>query len=230
MTLASCGGAAPRIAVEAVLARSGAGPTEVAEGTQSLLQYSFAEAHSSRDDGQEYITLPKVAALFGKKKFNVSPLNAEIQTDVETLRMLGTGSSSGSHLGLARRMEAFFSNISSRLERGETFDSYVPMLEMICRAYNPGWLVMARWHSERGTSEDFDAAKSEILDTSRTIQWVGNLRRLGACLAERATRLETFTENCMLSSSGRNLTLCRFMMFPARRIISIGYFETMMSK
>ena len=33
---------------------------------------------------------------------------------------------------------------------------------MICRAYNPGWLLMARWHIESGTQVNYEKAKEEL--------------------------------------------------------------------
>lgn len=162
MTLAAWNSAVPRLALEAVLLRSIPERREVEKGIESLLHYSLAEAYFAPADNQEFIRLPLVASVFGKKKLHVSPFNSAIHADVETLQMLGPSRSDDIQLGLAKRLESFIENISRRIERGESFESYAPILEMICRTYNPGWLVMARWHMERGTGADFEKAKIEL--------------------------------------------------------------------
>lgn len=162
MTLASWNSAVPRLALEAVLLRSITERQEVEKGIESLLHYSLAEVQAAPADRQEFISVPLVARVFGKKKLHVSPFKAAVQADAETLQMLGPSRSSDIHLGLATRLEKFIANISRRIEGGESFESYAPMLEMICRAYNPGWLLMARWQMERGTTDGYENAKVEL--------------------------------------------------------------------
>ena len=89
LTLAGWNSQVPRIALEAVLFRSTEERHEVEKGIESLLQFAMAESQGAAADGQELVSLPLVASVFGKKKLNVSPSKASIQTDVEILRMLG---------------------------------------------------------------------------------------------------------------------------------------------
>lgn len=162
MTLAAWSSSIPRLALEAVLIRSILERQEVENGIESLLQFSMAEMHVSPSDKQNFISLPLVASVFGKRKLNISPFKAAIQSDVEILRMLGPSRPDDIHLGLAKRLGKFISNIAKRVESGESYESYSPILEMICRAYNPGWLLMARWHMETGKSIDLAKAKEEL--------------------------------------------------------------------
>lgn len=159
LTLSAWNSSVPRVALEAVLLRSTSERLEVEKGVESILQFSMAESRTAVTDGQEFISLPLVAAVFGKKKLNVSPFNTAIQSDVEILQMLGPTRRSDIHLGLAKRVENFITNISRRIERGESFDDYSSILDMICRAYHPGWLLLARWHIETGTDGGFEKAK-----------------------------------------------------------------------
>jgi len=159
LTLSAWNSSVPRVALEAVLLRSTLERLEVEKGVESILQFSMAESRTAATDAQEFISLPLVAAVFGKKKLNVSPFKAAIQADVEILQMLGPAKQSDIHLGLAKRVENFIANISRRIEKGESFDEYASILEMICRAYYPGWLLLARWHVETGTVGGFEKAK-----------------------------------------------------------------------
>jgi len=162
LTLSAWNSPVPRLALEAVLFRSTEERQEIEKGIESLLQYSMAEIHVAPSDKQEFISLPLVASVFGKKKLNISPSKAAIQADVEILQMLGPSRRDDVHLGLARRLENFIGNISRRIEAGATYESFAPVLEAICRAYNPGWLLLARWHMEVRSPKGYDRAKDEL--------------------------------------------------------------------
>jgi hypothetical protein len=161
LTLAAWNSPIPRVALEAVLQRSTNERTELQEGIDSLLQFSMAQTDVAADQ-QEFVSLPLAAGIFGKKKLNVSPAKVAIQADIEILQMLGTTRRDNLHLGLQRRLENFLSNISYRLEKGAAFENFQPVIEMICRHYNPGWLVLARWWAETDTSVGFEEAKKAV--------------------------------------------------------------------
>jgi hypothetical protein len=162
LTLSAWNSPVPRLALEAVLFRSTDERNEVEKGIEALLQYSIAEVHVAPSDKQEFISLPLVASVFGKKKLNISPSKSSIQSDVEILQMLGPSRCDDVHLGLARRLESFIGNISKRIDTGAAYESFAPVLEAICRAYNPGWLLLARWHMELRSPEGFACAKEEL--------------------------------------------------------------------
>jgi len=162
LTLSAWNSPVPRLALEAVLIRSTYERKQVEKGIEALLQYSIAEVHVAPTDKQEFISLPLVASVFGKKKLNISPSKAAIQSDVEILQMLGPSRCDDLHLGLERKLECFIANISKRIEAGIPYDSFAPVLEMICRAYNPGWLLLARWHMEQRSPDGFGRAKEEL--------------------------------------------------------------------
>lgn len=162
LTLSAWNSPVPKLVFQAVLYRSTDERNEVEKGVESLLQFSMAEVHIAPVDRQEFISLPLVASVFGKKKLNVSPLKADVQSDVEILQMLGPSRRDDIHLGLAKRLERFLSEASRRIEKGASFETFAPILEMICRAYNPGWLLLARWHMESWTAEGYERAKEEL--------------------------------------------------------------------
>ncbi|MFO0897300.1 MAG: NB-ARC domain-containing protein [Pirellulales bacterium] len=162
LTLSAWNSPVPRLALEAVLFRSTQERHEVEKGIETLLQFSMAEAHVATADDQEFVSLPLVAAVFGKKKLNISPSRAAIQADAEFLQMLGPSRHDDVHLSLAKRLESFIANISRRIEKGASYESFAPVLEAICRAYNPGWLLLARWHMEERTAQGYTRAKEEL--------------------------------------------------------------------
>jgi len=162
LTLSAWNSPVPRLALEAVLFRSTEERQEVERGIESLLQYSMAQIHVAPSDKQEFISLPLVASVFGKKKLNISPSRVAIQADVEILQMFGPSRRGDVHLGLARRLESFIGNISRRIDAGDTYEAFAPVLEAICHAYNPGWLLLARWQMEKRSPQGYALAKDEL--------------------------------------------------------------------
>ena len=161
MTLAAWNSAVPRVAIEAVLQKSGGDISEVEHAVDLLLQYSLAERQKSVE-GLDFIALPLVALIFGRKKLNVSPLQATIKSDAELLQMLGTVNRGEVHFSLAKRIDYFLGSIARQIEKGETFDKYAPIVEMIGRHFPPAWLSLARLHMEEETPEGYEKAKVEL--------------------------------------------------------------------
>jgi tetratricopeptide (TPR) repeat protein len=101
-----------------------------------------------------------VASEFGKKKLNISPSRSSVQVDVEILQLFGPSRRDDVHLGLAKKLEGFIANISKKIETDASYEhASTPILEAICRAYNPGWILLARWHMENGK---YVQAKEEL--------------------------------------------------------------------
>lgn len=162
LTLSAWNSSVPRIALEAVMLRSIPERSEIEKGIDSLIQFSMVESHIASTDKQEFISLPVVSAAFGQKKLNISPFKAAIQADVEVLQMLGPSRRDDIHLGLARKFETFVARVSRRIDGGESIDRYLPIMEMICRAYVPAWLSLAKLHMESGEKNSLDSAKEAI--------------------------------------------------------------------
>ncbi len=162
MTLAAWNSAVPRVALEAVLIRSTEERAEVERGIESLLHYSLAETRITTSDNQEFISLPLAASEFGKRQLRTHILKSAIQADVQILQMFSPNTISNVNLNLRKGLERFMRNVSARIEKGEEFAHYEPILDMVCRAYTPGWLLLARWHLEGDTDEETEKAISEI--------------------------------------------------------------------
>ena len=162
MTLAAWNSAVPRIALEAVLIRSTEERAEVEKGIESLLYYSLAETRTTSADNQEFISLPLAANEFGKKQLQTNVLKSAIQADAQILQMFTPNTISDVNLNLSVGLERFIRNVSNQIEKGEEFADYEQILHMVCRAYNPGWLLLARWRLERNTERYFQEAIENI--------------------------------------------------------------------
>ena len=162
MTLAAWNSAVPRVALEAVLFRSTNELIEVERGIESLLHYSLAEEWIAEPDQQAFIGLPFAANTFGKSKLQIDFQRPAIETDVQILRMFGPSSTTNMTLNMGRGLRNFIRSVSDRIDRGESFTDYEPILNMVCRAYNLGWLELAEWRLERDDDSDLDDAISNI--------------------------------------------------------------------
>lgn len=161
LTLSSWNSPVPRLALEAVLFRSTQERNEVEKGIESLLLYSMAEVQLSSDK-QEFMSLPMVTSVFGKKKLNIHPSKPSIQSDVEILQMLGPARRDDMKLSLANKLGRFIGEIARRIEEGAEYGEFEPVLEAICRSYNYGWFLIGRWHVEQRTLDGYSLAKDEL--------------------------------------------------------------------
>jgi len=161
MTLSAWNSAVPRVALEAVLQKSTGEIAEVECAIDILLQYSLVERKRSVD-GMDFIELPLVSLMFGRRKLNVSPFLAAIKADAELLQMLGTVNRGEVYFSLAKRIEYFLGSIARRIEKGDTFDRYAPIIEMIGLHFPPAWLSLARLNMEEETKEGYEKAKMEL--------------------------------------------------------------------
>ena len=162
MTLAAWNSAVPKVALEAVLIRSTNERLEVERGIESLLHYSLAEEWLAEPDQQAFIGLPFAANTFGKSKLQIDFQRPAIETDVQILRMFGPSSTANMSLNMGRGLRNFIRSVSDRIDEGESFADYEPILNMVCRAYNLGWLQLAEWRLERGDESDLHHAISNV--------------------------------------------------------------------
>lgn len=149
LTLAAWNSTVPRIAVEAVLLRSADERVDVSGAIDRLRQYSLVEVLEAPDH-QGFLSLPLAAAIYGKKKLNVSPLRSAVQADVELLQLFGPTKRLEIGSGFRKRMENLIENLAKIVDRGGRLDDYMPVLSMLCENYNDGWLILAGWLLEAG--------------------------------------------------------------------------------
>lgn len=162
LTLSAWNSSVPRLVLEAVLFQSTSERSEVEKGIELLVQYSMAEIDRSPLDQQEFIRLPLVASIFGKKKFKVSPSKTAIQADVQILQMLGPSRANDFTNGLSQLIYKFVQNIAKAVDANKPFEAFSPVLEVICRAYNPGWLLLGKLHMEERTFAGYKRAENVL--------------------------------------------------------------------
>ncbi len=160
LTLCAWRSTVPFLAVEAVLLRPTNERMDVTNAVEDLSRSSFVEIITSSEDGELFLTVPLVAAEFGKRKLATSPMRSAIESDLQLLHAFGATQQSDIKRGIPPRIDRLFRYIAERITQGkDTLQNYLPILEFIARRYSPAWLLLARLFQE---SNELEKAKETL--------------------------------------------------------------------
>jgi hypothetical protein len=158
LTLSGWRSLVPQLAVEAVLRRHGNAGGDPEAGVDQLIRMSLIE-RTSAGDGTDFLEVPLTAALFGRRKLEVSPIRTVIENDIRFLQDIGATNTTGLKGGIGPRVEAFFKKAARRIsEKSTTFDEMRPVLEFLARGYAPAWLMLSELERELGDGNSIDRA------------------------------------------------------------------------
>jgi len=108
LTLCGWRSAVPSLVLEAViLHRESEDIFDVSKAVEELQQSSLIELTESNEGSEPLLSVPLVAALFGRGKFETSPLNAQLRADVELLQYLGASQRTDVRRGVGSRIRRF---------------------------------------------------------------------------------------------------------------------------
>jgi hypothetical protein len=179
LTLCGWRSTVPLIVLEAVILHTHTEePFDVAKAVEELHQSSLIEITESEADHQAFLSVPLVAALFGKGKFETSPLNAQMRADTELLQHLGGAQRTDVRHGVAPRATRLIRSIA-RDAKG--IEHYRPMLEFIARRDPRIWLELAKFYEEAEDTASAKEALRHYLEQTPKEQWLealGDLARL----------------------------------------------------
>lgn len=158
LTLSGWRSLVPQLAVEAVLLRHGEAGGDPEEGVDQLVRMSLIERITANDES-DFLEVPLTAAIFGKKKLEVSPIRAIIENDIRFLQDIGATVASGLKDGIRPRVESFFRKTARSIAAGKTKLVEVrPILEFLARGYPPAWLLLSELEQEVEGHEAIDNA------------------------------------------------------------------------
>ena len=153
LTLCGWRSLVPQLAIEAVLLRHGNEFTDPAKSIDQLLRVSLVERTVAKD-GSDFMEIPLTAAIFGRRKLEVSPERAVIENDIRFLQDLGATAASGLKDGIRPRVETFFKKAAQRISDGKAnFLELQPIFEFFARAYPPAWLLLSELEQENGGAD-----------------------------------------------------------------------------
>jgi hypothetical protein len=148
LTLCSWRSLIPRIGLEAVLLRPGNDRIDVEHALTELEQSSLIERTSSDDGDGDFLSVPLVAAIFGRKRLVTSPMKIAIDADIELLQGFGTTTTTDLIHGLPSRIDRLTRAIAARAEQGSDLAPELAILEYIASKYPYAWLKLADLYEE----------------------------------------------------------------------------------
>ena len=153
LTLSGWRSPVPRLALEAVLLRHGADISDPEANIDQLARMSLVE--STFDDlGYEILEVPLSAALFGKRKLQVSPMRGIIEADMRFLQELGAVTFRSAKISIRPQIETFFRKAAKRITEGSLpFDEISPVLEFLSRGFPDAWILLSELASEANIPE-----------------------------------------------------------------------------
>lgn len=162
LTLSAWRSLVPQLAIEAVLLRHGDGGGDPEAGIDQLVRMSLVE-RTTAGDGTDFLGVPLSAALFAKRKLEVSPHRTMIEGDVHFLQDIGATVASGLKEGLRPRVETFFRKAAKRISAGSSsLDELRPVLEFLARGYSPAWLLLSELEEETAGKAGVDKAAEYV--------------------------------------------------------------------
>jgi len=129
-------------ALEAALLRPENEKMDVA-GAIDLLERSSLVQVLASPEGDQFVTVPLAAALFGKKRLAVSALKRPIESDLEVLQFFGATNESEVQRGITPRVSRFMAAIEASVRAGSALEKYLPVLEYVARKIPSTWLLLA---------------------------------------------------------------------------------------
>lgn len=153
LTLSGWRSSVPRLAIEAVILKHGADLGDPEACLDQLIRMSLVE---STFDSQRYevLEVPLSAALFAKRKLQVSPLKAVIETDIKFLQDLGAVTGGGGKVGIRPQIETFFRRNAKKI--GEDllkFEEIAPILEFLSQGFPDGWILLSSMAVEANVAD-----------------------------------------------------------------------------
>jgi len=162
LTLSAWRSTVPELAVEAVMLRPTNEPLNVEAALDELKRSAFIEATFSADKSV-VLSVPLVAAVFGKRKLSVSPMKIVVEANTEILRHLGAAQKTDAQHGIGPRIERLFINLAAKVtQKPNLLQEYLPIMEFIAQKYPPAWLLFARLLDESDLEDRLLRAKHAV--------------------------------------------------------------------
>lgn len=162
LTLSNWRSTVPELAVQAVMLRPSNERLDIDVALDELKRSSFVEA-TVLPDHSVSLSVPLVAAVFGKGKLKVSPMMSAIEANTEILRFLGAAQKTGLQRGIAPRIKSMFAGIARRVENNpDALKDYLPIMEFVAQGYPPAWLLLAQLFEESTLDDRIERAKHTL--------------------------------------------------------------------
>lgn len=131
------------LAVEAVMIRPRNDLIDARKAIDELIDFSFVDTVIF-NSGEEFLSVPLAAQVFGRSKLKMSPFRGAITEDLAMLQQFGVVQKFDIGVPVEVRLRRLFSNIAHVLEVGDgRLESYRPVIEYVARKLPQAWVYLA---------------------------------------------------------------------------------------
>ena len=152
----------PELAIHAVLARPSSERMHVEDAIEELRRSSLIDTATSPDSAR-FLSVPLVAAEFGKRKLATSPSKSAVEADLELLHHFGPAQKSDLAHGIAPKVARLFRQINTVVKlHPERLEEHLPILEFVAQNYSPAWLDIAALYERSALLDRLERAKEAV--------------------------------------------------------------------
>lgn len=151
----------PEIAVEAVSLRPGNERFAVREALKELRRFSLTD-QVRVDDGTDvyFVGVPLAAAMYGRRKLEVSQFRANVEEDRKLLMQFGAGSDEMVRRGVLHRIEKFVEHVAGEAASDlQVLEERRPILDYLALSVPSAYKLLAELVLEVGGDTALDQAK-----------------------------------------------------------------------
>ena len=135
----------------------------VDDAIETLEKSSFVDVEVSEADRQEFLQVPLVATLFGRRKLLASPYRAAVEVDTKLLYEFGATQAASIKRGIESHVRRFTGHVAREIEKQpENRDECIGMLELLARRHPATWLDIAKLWSKMDDGGELDHAKAAV--------------------------------------------------------------------
>ena len=134
----------PEVAVEAVSLRPGTERFDVTEALDELRRFSLVDQIFSIEEEDAFVGVPLAAAMYGRRKLEVSPFKVAVEEDRKILMEFGAGKQDAVERGVLPRIENLVRAVAVRASSSPTtLEERLPVLEYLATKTPKAYLRLA---------------------------------------------------------------------------------------
>ena len=134
----------PEVAVVAVSLRPGTERFDVTEALEELLRFSLVDQVFSKKEKEAFVGVPLAAAMYGRRKLEVSPFKVAVEEDRKILMEFGAGKQEDVERGVLPRIENLVRAVAIRASSTPTtLEERLPVLEYLATKTPKAYLRLA---------------------------------------------------------------------------------------
>lgn len=154
----------PRVALEAVLLRPENERFDVRGALTELRRFSLVEEVEGQEEQEGFVGVPLAAAMYGRRKLDVSQFKVAVEEDRKILMEFGAGRREDAHRGVLPRIDNLVRAVAERAGTNpQALANSLPTLEYLASQVPRAYLLLADLVLELGETGQGEAQAKKYL-------------------------------------------------------------------